>query len=71
MDSPAPLHFPSPLDDPLRQAVSIERVSAPHAAANDGSAREPEPNDLRNPLWIVTFGMAFLFGVMVLGVAFS
>ena len=32
---------------------------------------EPEPNDYHNPLWIVVGGMAWLFGVLLVILAFS
>jgi predicted secreted protein len=39
-------------------------------AANDDSIPTVE-NDLRNPLWIIAFGMAWFFGMTAAVMAFS
>jgi hypothetical protein len=39
-------------------------------AANDDSIPTVE-NDLRNPLWIIAFGMAWFFGITAAVMAFS
>jgi hypothetical protein len=47
--------------DPRTRKVAALTVTDAGAAAND-DAPAAAPNDLRNPLWIIAFGMAFFFG---------
>jgi hypothetical protein len=47
-------------------------LSADHLPANStDSPTTPVVNDLRNPLWIIAFGMAGFFGTAVVVMALS
>jgi hypothetical protein len=49
-----------------------EKTEAPSHPSEAPEPLEPlESDDLRNPLWIVVAGMAWLFGVLLVIVAFG
>jgi hypothetical protein len=55
---------------PLTAANVPVTVTDALPAANDDSIPAVE-NDLRNPLWIIAFGMAWFFGITAAVMAFS
>ena len=55
---------------PLRTATVPVTVTGASPAANDDSMPTVE-NDLRNPLWIIAYGMAWFFGIAAAVIAFS
>lgn len=55
---------------PLSATASPVVVADTSAAANDDSAPKVS-NDLRNPLWIIAFGMAWFFGITAAVIALS
>jgi hypothetical protein len=55
---------------PLAAAMAPVEVPDASPAANDDSISSVE-NDLRNPLWIIAFGMAWFFGITAAVMAFS
>jgi hypothetical protein len=55
---------------PLTAAIVPVVVADASPAANDDSIPKVE-NDLRNPLWIIAFGMAWFFGITAAVMAFS
>jgi hypothetical protein len=55
---------------PLTAAIAPAAVADASPAANDDSIPTVE-NDLRNPLWIIAFGMAWFFGITAAVIAFS
>ena len=54
---------------PPAPSVSVS-VTDTSPAANDDSVPTVS-NDLRNPLWTIAIGMAFFFGIVAAGMAFS
>jgi hypothetical protein len=63
---------PSKVKPELPLTAAIVPVVAADAspAANDDSI-PTVGNDLRNPLWIIAFGMAWFFGITAAVIAFS
>jgi hypothetical protein len=55
---------------PLAATIVPVEVTGTPPAANDDSIPTAE-NDLRNPLWIIAFGMAWFFGITAAVIAFS
>jgi hypothetical protein len=55
---------------PLTAAIAPVAVADDSPAANDDSIPTAQ-NDLRNPLWIIAFGMAWFFGITAAVMAFS
>jgi hypothetical protein len=55
---------------PLAAATAPVEVTDTPPAANDDSMPTVE-NDLRNPLWIIAYGMAWFFGITAAVMAFS
>jgi hypothetical protein len=50
----------------------MNSIPADHASSNStDTPTTPVVNDLRNPLWIIAFGMAGFFGTAVVVMALS
>jgi hypothetical protein len=56
--------------EPSLAAFVTVKVTDVPPAANDDSTPTVE-NDLRNPLWIIAFGMAWFLGITAAVIAFS